>query len=359
MKILHIHPSMDSGGIEAMICALVNEMSKKHDVTLCTIFVNRKNGFENKISSRVHRASLGKVREGFSIKEIFKILRFISRGKFDVVHIHGFFYYYALSVFLLHKKVKFVYTIHSDAYQENSLWDRKLLRVKKFAFRHSLVCPVTISEASKESFERLYRVKSTLVYNGIPPYECIPPQDIQTFKKRETTKLFFHPGRITEAKNQVVLCKVFDRLIKEGLDIVLLIAGTLQDKGIWDRMQPYFSDRIIYLGTRGDVRDIMSTVDAFCLPSVWEGLPVTLLEALSVGCIPICSPVGGIPEIVRNGENGFLSSNSSADSYYDAVRLFLDCNNSQIMQMKSNCRQTFENFRIETTVKKYLSVYNR
>ena len=90
MKILHIHPSMAGGGIEAMICALVNEMSKSNDVTLCTIYSLKKNDvFEQKLSASVHRISLGKNKEGFSVKEIFKIYNVIRNGNYDVVHIHA------------------------------------------------------------------------------------------------------------------------------------------------------------------------------------------------------------------------------------------------------------------------------
>ena len=78
MKILHIHPSMAGGGIEAMVCGLVNEMAKYQDVTLCTIYEpNKEEVFENKISKDVHRATLGKNKIGFSIKEVFEIYRFI------------------------------------------------------------------------------------------------------------------------------------------------------------------------------------------------------------------------------------------------------------------------------------------
>lgn len=63
----------------------------------------------------------------------------------------------------------------------------------------------------------------------------------------------------------------------------------------------------------------MAYCDAMCLPSIWEGLPVTLLEALSVGCVPICSNVGGIPDVVESGINGFLSSSSSEEDYYEAM----------------------------------------
>ena len=360
MKILHIHPSMAGGGIEAMICGLVNEMVKFHDVTVCTIFEPTPDHvFEKKLSPLVHRISLGKVKEGFSINEIFKIFKVINDGGFDVVHIHGFFYYYALSVLLLHKKVKFVYTIHSDAAKENSVWDRRLIALKKFSFKHGLIHPVTISKESKRSFTAFYGQDSTLIYNGIPEYNVQNnASKLIEYRKTDKTKLFLHPGRISEPKNQVVLVKAFDRLIKEGNDVVLLIAGQKQDMQIWSELEPYLNDRIIYLGERSDVRDLLAESDAFCLPSIWEGMPVTLLEALSAGCVPICSPVGGIPEVIINRENGLLSSDSSEEAYYQTLKYFMTLSDSDIIKLREHCLESFKKYRISEVAKKYIEVYN-
>lgn len=358
MKILHIHPSMAGGGIEAMICGLVNEMAKFHDVTLCTIFEPKKEDvFEKKLSSSVHRISLGKKIPGFSVKEVFDIYRCIRDGHYDVVHIHGFFYYYALAVFMLHKRVKFVYTIHSDATKENTIWDKRFIRIKKYAFQKNYIHPVTISKESKRSFSEFYGVDSTLIYNGIPDYTYdTKVRKLTAYRFTDKTRVFLHPGRITEAKNQIVLVKAFNRLISED-DVVLLIAGQKQDMQIWSELEPYLNERIIYLGERSDVRDLLAESDAFCLPSIWEGMPVTLLEALSVGCIPICSPVGGIPEVITNGENGFLSSDSSEEAYYKALKSFVFCTDIEIKDMKQKCLKTFDKFRISEVVKKYIEVY--
>lgn len=358
MKILHIHPSMAGGGIEAMICGLVNEMAKFHDVTLCTIFEPKKEDvFEKKLSSSVHRISLGKKIPGFSVKEVFDIYRCIRDGHYDVVHIHGFFYYYALAVFMLHKRVKFVYTVHSDATKENTIWDKRFIRIKKYAFQKNYIHPVTISKESKRSFSEFYGVDSTLIYNGIPDYTYdTKVRKLTAYRFTDKTRVFLHPGRITEAKNQIVLVKAFNRLISED-DVVLLIAGQKQDMQIWSELEPYLNERIIYLGERSDVRDLLAESDAFCLPSIWEGMPVTLLEALSVGCIPICSPVGGIPEVITNGENGFLSSDSSEEAYYKALKSFVFCTDIEIKDMKQKCLKTFDKFRISEVVKKYIEVY--
>lgn len=359
MRILHIHPSMGSGGIEAMICGLANEMAKKHDVTLCTIFkIDKSNVFEKKLSPSVQRVGLGKKKPGFSIKEVFKVYQFIRKGHFDVVHIHGFFYYYALSVFLLRKTVRFVYTIHSDAVKENSTWDKRFLVFKKFAFKHKYIHPVTISKESKRSFTSFYCLDSTLIYNGISDYSCEHPENkLKDYHFTSHTKLFLHPGRISEPKNQLVLVRVFDRLIKEGRDVVLLIAGSRQDLRIWSEIEPYLSGRIVYLGERDDVRDLLAEADAFCLPSIWEGMPVTLLEALSVGCVPICSSVGGIPEIITDGVNGFLSDDSSEESYYNVLCRFLQCEETEMYRIKKNCLECFGKYRISEVAKRYISVY--
>lgn len=359
MKILHIHPSMAGGGIEAMICGLVNEMAKFHDVTLCTIFEPKKEDvFEKKLSSSVHRISLGKKIPGFSVKEVFDIYRCIRDGHYDVVHIHGFFYYYALAVFMLHKRVKFVYTIHSDATKENTIWDKRFIRIKKYAFQKNYIHPVTISKESKRSFSEFYGVDSTLIYNGIPDYTYdTKVRKLTAYRFTDKTRVFLHPGRITEAKNQIVLVKAFNRLISED-DVVLLIAGQKQDLQIWERIEPYLSKHIVYLGERNDVRDLLSEADAFCLPSIWEGMPVTLLEALSVGCIPICSPVGGIPEVVKNGYNGFLSENSSEDAYFQTLKHFMSLSDSDITKLREHCLDSFKKYRISEVAKKYIEVYN-
>ena len=135
MRILHIHPSMAGGGIESMICALANEMSKSDEVTVCSIFNPKPTDtFWYKLNSNVSKTTLGKNKPGFSFRILWSIFHFIRSGNYDVVNLHGMFYYYILSVFFLYRKTKFFYTVHSDAVMENTIWDKRLLRYKKICF---------------------------------------------------------------------------------------------------------------------------------------------------------------------------------------------------------------------------------
>lgn len=60
-------------------------------------------------------------------------------------------------------------------------------------------------------------------------------------------------------------------------------------------------------GLQEDVRPYLAAMDVYLMSSMFEGLPVALLEAMSMGCTPVCTSVGGIPEVIRPGENGLLA----------------------------------------------------
>ena len=359
MKILHIHPSLECGGIEAMISSLANQMVKNHDVSVCTIYKpSDSDVFLHKLDKRISVYSLNKTNTGFSLVEIFKIYRFIRKHDFDVVHIHGFLYYYLFSILFLRKHVKFVYTVHSDARMENSKWDKRLLLIKKMFFQKKYLTPVTISNVSRTSFESYYKTSACLIYNGIPKPAVYKGEDpLAAYRYTSETKIFLHLGRITKAKNQVMLCRVFDRLINTGADIVLVIAGSKQDMSIYSEIQPFLSERIIYIGECKEVTSLLKYSDAMCLSSIWEGLPITLLEAMSVGCIPICTPVGGIPDILESDVNGLLSEDSSEESYYKAIRYFLTLSLDKIRQISNNAMFSFEKHDIVATAEQYIKIY--
>lgn len=363
MKILHLHPSLQCGGIEAMVTGLANEMAETQDVTVCSIFEPQESHqFWPRLSKKINKRSLHKLTPGFSISEIFKIRKEIKNGNYDIVQLHGFMFYYFLSIITLHNKTKFVYTIHSDANEENVGWDGKLWRLKKWLFRKGWVHPVTLSEISKQAFTNLYHCDSTAITNGINPPAPSGEQKEAVDKYRLTpnTKVFLNAARIHFHKNQVTLVKAFKRILDEGNDAVLLIAGPRQDEEIFSELQKYFSDRIIYLGEIKNTPEWFAESDAMILSSSFEGLPVTLLEAMAVGCIPVTSPVGGIPDVVTDNIDGILANSCSEEDMYQAILRFLAMTPEQAEKMKENGIKTFrDKFTIQATVGKYLDTYKK
>ena len=111
------------------------------------------------------------------------------------------------------------------------------------------------------------------------------------------------------------------------------------------------------MGEIWDIPDVMNQCDGFCLPSIWEGLPIALLEAISVGCVPICSPVGGIVDVLINDFNGFLSNSSDENDYYNSMISYLECPEETIKAIKNNAKKTFANFEISMSAKRYEELY--
>lgn len=359
MKILQMCRNLGTGGIEAMVCSLSNELAKEHDVTVCTIArPSSEDKFYKELSPSIHRETIRPIGKGKPIREMVKIARFIAKGQFDIIQIHGFFYYYALAVFLYHRKFIFCYTIHSDASKENNPWDVRILFFKKFCFKYNWLHPITISEMSRASFYNLYDCKSHLIPNGVICPEPNADNTLNAYKHSIRTKVFLHASRICPEKNQIMLCRVFLKLIQENEDIVLIIAGPIHHREIYDQMYPYFSERIVYIQDRADIPELLCSADGMCLCSFYEGLPMILLESLAAGCIPVCTAVGGVVNVIEEGITGFLASEVTDEAFYQAMKRMLKLNDAERQVMKMNCIAKSKQYTIEQCARQYINYYN-
>jgi len=344
MKILHIHTALKSGGIETFVTSLANEQAALgHEVTVLSVF-EPTGGCWDKISPLVRKETLGKIRPGFSIRYPILISRFIRRGNFDIVHVHGFLANYIWAI-LNTPKVRWFYTVHNDAYYEGNQWDRRFYRLKAKWFKSGRVHPVTISKQSEKSFEEYYGFSAPIIYNGI---------ELKFYPKSQHNKYaLITPARISRAKNLVSLCQAVHQLDA----FRLTLCGQIQDQVIWQQLQPYLGHNIRYIGVVNDVPRQMSESGALLLPSLWEGMPITLLEAMSVGCIPICTAVGGIQDVIRDGENGIIIPSARAESIKASVLRYQGLSEVALEQMRAQAIQTAQQFSMTETAKQYLNLY--
>lgn len=359
MKISHFTESLGEGGIAGFLANLVPVQAQNNQVGIVTVFKN--NDIPNELrKGNIRIKSLDNPSSLSSYLYFpFLIFKEIWKSDSEIIHIHCSFVYYIIAIFFLHHKKKFFYTVHSDALKEkdSSRFESLIWPIKKLFLKKGWIKPVTISAQSEGAFYRLYGFHAKAINNGVALREVAKSTEILKYKNTPSTKLFVHAGRITDAKNQEVMCKAFNRLIEDGHDVHLILAGAIQDETIFSRLEAYWSDRITYLGSRSDILEIFKAADFMLLPSKWEGMPMSLLEAMSQGCIPVCSPVGGIPSVVEHLKTGILSEDSSEQSIYESLKIAASLSARENESLANRCIVRAKDFSIERTAEEYLKFY--
>lgn len=359
MKILEIIPQLGQGGAERFVVDLCNELSKDHKIILVVLYSLDKAGFFcEELCDRVELISMNK-KKGMDLGLFFRLNRLIHRQRPDIVHTHLRAISYSGLAFFLKEDIKFIHTIHSDAVKEAGNGISKWCR--KFAFRTRRVHPVTISEESQQSFADLYHLKSSLIYNGRPAYnDAIDisriSAELAALKQNKDARLIVNVARIQQAKNQVELAKAVISLNKKGKRIELVIIGSVVEPRLEQKLVQLNSPYVHLLGTRTNPRDYMRAADAFCLSSIYEGMPITLIESFSVGTIPICTPVGGIRNMIQDGVNGLLACSPSREDIEAVLKRFMNYSDPQINSMKMASKESFKNYNMETCCQNYVGL---
>ncbi|MFN8587768.1 MAG: glycosyltransferase [Candidatus Eisenbacteria bacterium] len=131
-------------------------------------------------------------------------------------------------------------------------------------------------------------------------------------------------GRLEEQKGHAVLFDALAELWRRGLDFSLVVAGdgSLREP-LQQRAAALGLDRKIhFVGTLDDAGPLLAASDAVLLPSLWEGLPLVLLEAMARSRPVLATAVGGVPELIEHGVNGHLVPPNDAAALADALELF-------------------------------------
>ena len=134
-------------------------------------------------------------------------------------------------------------------------------------------------------------------------------------------------GNLIERKGHAVLLKALAeiRSTDPDLDWHVAIAGEGVERPALERLaaEPGLVGRVHLLGHRSDVPDVLAAADIFVMPSIWEGLPLAVLEAMFAGCAVVASDVSGIPEAIPTPEVGRLVPPGDATALAVALRPLL------------------------------------
>ncbi len=311
MKILHIVKSLGRGGAEM----LLQETLKQHDKTKFEFHYIYFLPWKNQMVPGLEEA--GGVVKNFSANnnivimlQARKIIRYIRENKIELVHCHlpwaGFVGR------LIHKLsgIPVYYTEHNK--QERYHFITKLINKLTFNWQTKVIA---VSNDVAESIEKN-------IHPNIPVQTILNGANTAHFTRNITAgselrkQYGFDPNCIVIGTIAVFR---FQKRLKEWIDVFKAlekdfpgIRGCIVGDGILNTeiraylAQQEMQDKILFPGLQTNVLPWLSAMDIFMMTSEFEGLPVALLEAMSMECAVVCTDAGGIKEVIRNKQDGFL-----------------------------------------------------
>ena len=211
---------------------------------------------------------------------------------------------------------KMIVHVHGGIYMNSSHIPFVLFRILKHIFRWDVPF-IVLSEHEKEVLSSKF--SPTIVY-ALP--NCVELSENVVRANISQVLTIGYLGRITEAKGMKELLEACKILQLKDIPFRLKIAGVQdKDESYIEAFNKELGNRFEYVGIISGKRkkDFINSIDIFVLPSYFEGLPMSLLESMSYGAVPVVTPVGSIPEVVKDGVNGLLVKEHNADCIVDAV----------------------------------------
>ena len=347
VKIAICVPTTSLGGAETMAAQLAKALNKDlFDVSFITNHSLSKTRVLDIVTSdsNIKIYSLNED-AGMSLRARKIMMRILKQIKPDVIHTHLHSYPYVM-IYAIKHHIPIIHTMHNMPIFESKKLGRIIL---KFLFKHKFAIPVGISNIISEQIKELYHVPSYTIYNPVD----VSKFDIKKDKQKQFT--FITIGRMSEQKNQQLLLKSFRILVNNYKNVKLIFVGdgVLKDDLLKLTNDLKLNDYIEYVGNVNDVENYLKIADAFVLSSIYEGLPMTILEAMAASLPIISTNVGGVKDIVTN--NGILvkvDENDLAKAMLSLIENEKLCN-----EFKNNSYENAKNYDLSKIVKEYEELY--
>ena len=356
-KILLVVPNLVSGGGQKLAVDIACTLNKqKFDVVVLSLYSKQNTIFEKILENNNIKVKFLSKDKGVDLSIIKDIFQFMKMYKADVVHTHlSVVQYMLIPALIIGVKTK-IHTIHTLGWRESRGIKRIImgLAYKNFGF-----IPVAISELNKKTVVEEYRLKEEKVkciHNGVDTFKFLKKDKCKCLNKRNLR--FISVARFEPVKNHRLMIEAFEKTYKQykNIELVLVGDGYLR-KDIENLIyKKNLKDKIILKGISDKICEELSDSDVYLMSSDVEGLPLSVLEAMSCELPIITTAAGGVIDIVVDGWNGFVTPTKDADKLSESMKkVILD--EKLRYEMGINSRKRAIEFDIQRCVSGYENLY--
>ena len=364
IRVLHILDSMGMGGIQSFILNLYRSIDRSEmqfDFLLHREFHNENEAEIRKLGGKIYFVPTR--REGVNKNKKALKAFFLEHQEYSAVHIHisSLTYIEPLKA-ATHAKipVRIVHSHSSQAPKNNRLHrilhEMNKHRIHKYA-THFCACSDKAAEWFYGGTKLLER--SIFIPNGIQCDAYIFDSDVRAKYIKEfclEDKLVIgHVGRFHYPKNHEFLIEIFKSYTKARDNVVLMLVGDGENKVKIEQMVEVYglSEKVIFLGNRNDVKNLLQMFDIFLLPSRYEGFPVTLVEAQAAS-LPAVVSDSVTHSVDITGRIRFCSLNDAPEIWASRIDDLI-CDNRNL---EDNLKVRKAGYDMSDIVNKLSSIYN-
>jgi glycosyltransferase involved in cell wall biosynthesis len=334
-------PAVEFGGLERVCMTLLKNINRERfDVVpiLLTRPWERENMFVRELRKEGYDycevpESLRESGDYLRVARCYKLVwRLLKDGDFDLLHTNGYFADIVGIPVARLIELPCMSTVHGFL---SHTWNLRLYNVIDRVVLKFATGVLAVSDGLKQHLvdSGLNPSRVRVIVNAVDFPESTGSAHTGRDAKREshgvTTDHFCvgYVGRLSVEKGLMHLLAACAQLMRDGVPLKVLIVGDgPQRKELEQFSQELgFGDQVLFAGFQEDIAEWMLCMDVFILPSLTEGTPISLLEAMAYGVPVIASAVGGVPHVIKHGETGILVSPGKAEEISKAtVALFRD-----------------------------------
>lgn len=325
--VLQVIDGLRVGGAQSVVLALL----RLHDQERFRMVTANVGAHDPALVERFRQAgevSLVAGRPLWDPRGLASLLRLIRRERIDVVHTHLAAADVLGGVAAALAGVPSVSTLHNVA-EDRSRYRRERRLLANVATRRLSGRLIAVSDAVLDSHVRLLGVPAARmsVIPNVPVAPLLLPAGFERTRKRRELGLGEGPvvatvARLDDTKDQDTLVRALPELVSRHPGVTALIVGEGPRAAPLERLarDTGVAGSVRFLGRRMDAVEIMACCDVVCHPThAFEGLPIALLDAMSLGLPVVASAVEGVDELVETGRTGLLVPPGDASAFADAV----------------------------------------
>lgn len=302
--------SLSPGGTERLVIEICRHLADRIDSSVCCL--DEPGAWAAELAPLdIPVVSLSR-QPGFHPGLALELARVIKARQIDVVHCHHYSpFVYGLLATVLHPRVRLVFTEHGRLANTGTSRKRQIVN-PMLAWWPARLCAVSADLRRHMISEGFPGRRLEVVYNGIAAGER--PRPAQRQAAREALGLapgalvVGSVGRLDPVKNLPALLRAHARLLAEHPEARLVIVGDGPDREALhaEARDLNIADTVVFTGYRADVRAVLPAFDVYANSSRYEGVSLTILEAMAAGLPVVATDVGGNPEVVIDHETGRL-----------------------------------------------------